>query len=291
MERYTFVKDYKTNDELRAKFNELATNTFEIDFEPWYKLGFWNDRYICYSYFHGDKIVSNVSVNIIDTIVAGENIRTVQIGTVMTHPDYRKKGLASRLMEKVFSNYENEVDLFCLFCAEENFNFYMKHGFTAVQESKFTVKVNPLQTENHLRKLLLKNEVDKKLLIDAYTNKVSSHEFDIENAEHVLGFYGVLAFGNDLYFSEKLNTAVIFKVDGEKLHLYAVLSEEKLLFNDLINEIASEDVSEVVFHFTPDFEDIQPHITDLITSDDVFHIRTSNVKLPQNFKFPLIAHA
>lgn len=37
------IKNYRDNKELRQSFNELARQTFDIDFEDWYQNGFWSD--------------------------------------------------------------------------------------------------------------------------------------------------------------------------------------------------------------------------------------------------------
>jgi hypothetical protein len=81
------IHNYKDIAEYRQSFNQLAKSTFGIDFEKWYKNGFWDDRYICYSYRDEDKVVANVSINKMDVILEGERKRVLQIGTVMTHPE------------------------------------------------------------------------------------------------------------------------------------------------------------------------------------------------------------
>lgn len=45
------------------------------------------------------KVVSLVGMSIKDAMIMGRGIRTVSIGAVCTHPDYRDRGLATRLME------------------------------------------------------------------------------------------------------------------------------------------------------------------------------------------------
>lgn len=291
MEQFTFIKNYKTNDQLRASFNNLAMKTFDINFEDWYQNNFWNDRYICYSYLDGDKVVSNASINLLDMFIDGQKRRAIQIGTVMTDPDYRKKGLASSLMNKIYADFENDVDLFFLFCEEHNFDFYAKLGLTPVQQSQFVAKVAANSTQQNLRKLSIDNEDDKQLLLNAYKNKRVSHYLDFENAEHLLGFYALLSFGDHIYFIEKLKTVTIFSIKEDKLHLYAVFSEDHLNFHDLMKHIATENVKEVIFHFTPDFTDVTPEITPIEALDDVFHLKSKTVVLNKPFKFPLIAHA
>ncbi|WP_346401773.1 GNAT family N-acetyltransferase, partial [Listeria monocytogenes] len=98
---YEMISDYKDNKMYRDSFNRLAESTFDINFEEWYRDGFWNDKYICYSYIDDNKVIANVSINKMNLIYQGEDYRALQIGTVMTHPDYRGQGLAKKLLEHV----------------------------------------------------------------------------------------------------------------------------------------------------------------------------------------------
>ncbi|MBF2595421.1 GNAT family N-acetyltransferase, partial [Listeria welshimeri] len=84
---YQLISDYKDNELYRKTFNDLAESTFDINFEEWYKHGFWNDKYVCYSYLDKNKVIANVSINKMDLIYQGNDYRALHIGTVMTHPD------------------------------------------------------------------------------------------------------------------------------------------------------------------------------------------------------------
>lgn len=137
MQELIFMKNYKNNEVLRKSFFELAVNTFEINFEDWYQQGYWGERYIPYSYVDGDQVIANVSVNILELIIHGEKKKAIQIGTVMTHPDYRGKGLSTRLMNKVLAEYENKYDYMYLFANESVLDFYPKFGFKPVEEHLF----------------------------------------------------------------------------------------------------------------------------------------------------------
>lgn len=89
--------------------SDLAKLIFGIN------LGDWDEKYIPFSYVEGNKVIANVSANVLDLIVQGEKISALQIGTVMTHPDYRNRGLSASLMENVLKEYENKNELIYLF--------------------------------------------------------------------------------------------------------------------------------------------------------------------------------
>ena len=122
------VKHYRNNSALRASFNELARKTFGIDFEPWYQRGFWTDRYDPYSVVENGRIIANVSVNHMDMRILGERKRLIQLGTVMTDPQYRNRGLIRMLMEQIQQEFADADGMF-LFANDSVLEFYPKFGF------------------------------------------------------------------------------------------------------------------------------------------------------------------
>ena len=61
---YIYNIKVKENDAIRASFNELTRKTFGFDFVNWYEAGQWGDFYIPHVLLDGDKVISNVSVNL-----------------------------------------------------------------------------------------------------------------------------------------------------------------------------------------------------------------------------------
>ncbi len=95
MNNVNLISEYKNNEQYRKSFNSLSQRIFDIDFEPWCHAGHWNDWYICYSFIdEDDSAIANCSVNLLDLIIYGSRKKSIQIGTVMTHPDYRGHGLS-----------------------------------------------------------------------------------------------------------------------------------------------------------------------------------------------------
>ncbi|MBV7504031.1 GNAT family N-acetyltransferase [Bacillus sp. sid0103] len=104
MKALSFIKNYQDNKGLRGSFNQLALNTFGIEFENWYQNGYWTEKYMPYSFVDHNQVVANVSVNLLNLVINAEEKQAIQIGTVMTHPNYRNKGLSRRLIEMVLDD-------------------------------------------------------------------------------------------------------------------------------------------------------------------------------------------
>ncbi|WP_332870794.1 GNAT family N-acetyltransferase [Lysinibacillus xylanilyticus] len=135
MTNYQLVYDYKDNLKYRESFNELAKLVFNLDFRKWYEKGCWDDQYICYSYIDGDEIIANASISKMTVLVNGKEYKAIQIGTVMTHPNYRYKGLARKLMDHIIDIYQDQYEFMYLFANETVLDLYPKFGFKKVQES------------------------------------------------------------------------------------------------------------------------------------------------------------
>ena len=127
-----FIKDYKENEELRNSFFELTHSVFGLDLKSWYEKGYWGSRYIPFSYALDNQIIANVSANALNTVIEGKKKSAIQIGTVMTHPDYRNKGFSAKLMNQVLQEYEDKCDFIYLFANETVLDYYSKFSFIPI---------------------------------------------------------------------------------------------------------------------------------------------------------------
>ena len=121
---------YRDNKELRDSFNELAEKVFGLNFEGWYQNGFWKEAYDPYSVIEDGKVVSNISVNRCDMNYKGKIFHLIQLGTVMTDPDYRGKGYAQDAIRAVEDIYGK--DHWCLdtiLQEKGNLHLYEKMGY------------------------------------------------------------------------------------------------------------------------------------------------------------------
>jgi GNAT superfamily N-acetyltransferase len=292
MNELTLIYDYKDMTEYRQSFNQLAKSTFGIDFEKWYQKGFWDDRYICYSYLDGNKVVANVSINKMDVILEGERKRALQIGTVMTHPEYRKRGLSADLMNIVLDEYEKKYDFIYLFANETVLDFYPKFGFKPFKESQFSIDVTIGKSSlGNVRKLDISNTNDLKMIINLASARIPiSTVLGVENVQGIFAWHCLNVFYDDLYYLEDEDVIVICKREKEKLHVYDVISKNEVHFQHILNKIASEEIKKVIFYFTPDFPDITPS-SSYFKPDDVLFIRPSSLEITKSFKCPITAQA
>ncbi|MDZ5470448.1 GNAT family N-acetyltransferase [Bacillus sp. 31A1R] len=282
------IKGFKDNEKLRKSFNELSTTTFGINFESWYQKGYWTEKYEPFSIVDGNQVVANVSVNHIDLIIAGEILRGLQIGTVMTHPDFRNKGLSRKLMNHVLEEFEGQYDVMYLFANQTVLDFYPKFGFKALPEYQYSMDL-PLDSlvYSNVRKL---DDLNK--IYDFSKNRIPvSKVLGTENTQELLMFYCMYVFTEDIYYIEELDTIVIYRANDEELHLFDVMSQSKAEITEVLKRIVNEETRRVVFHYTPDKENINLKREQVVDGDVLFVKTKDGISFPEFFKHPITAQA
>lgn len=289
---YQLISDYKDNELYRKTFNDLAESTFDINFEEWYKHGFWNDKYVCYSYLDKNKVIANVSINKMDLIYQGNDYRALQIGTVMTHPDYRNQGLAQELINHVISKYEQDYDFFYLFANDTVLDFYPKFGFERVQESSFTVDATSLKKRNYkIKKLNPDDESDFQLISRIVSNRVPlSSILDVKNSEGLLMFYLLIALRDAIYYIEELDAIVLYEQEEEDLYVLDIISTKKLDIVEVLGFLANKKIETIHVSFTPE-KNKYIDAAYIIETEDMLFMRPNLFTADPYFLFPATSHA
>ncbi|MFF2888293.1 GNAT family N-acetyltransferase [Paenibacillus sp. NPDC057967] len=296
MSQYLWIENVKENETYRESFFELAKLVFELDFRAWYDNGGWNDQYVCYSYADQGKVIANASINKMTLVSDGRIYQAIQIGTVMTHPDYRNQGLSGKLMQRILDIYENKCDFIYLFANDTVHDFYPKFGFQRVAESSFSLQVTSLgqlpAPSGPIRRLDLQHAEDQELLQSMAASRVPvSNKLGVIRDEHLLTFYSTLAFPDDFYYFEKLEAIVLFKHEESELHLFDIVSRTSIDIESIVASLINEETKIVHFHFTPDVEWKELRVEPLDGEDDALFVKPG-LPWPSNpFLFPVTSHA
>lgn len=289
-QHFHFMQDYRDEEQYRHSFNRLAQLMFRIDFEEWYRRGLWDESYRCYSFRDGDEVVANASTSRMDICVQGRKIRGLQIGAVMTHPDYRRRGLSSQLLRTILEEQEDCCDIIFLFANKGAVGFYPQFGFVPVQESRFvyTGGILPAQSEKS-RKLDLSQEEDYRLLLELAARRAPvSSVFGAEHADTILMWHALNIYPENIRYFEDEQVAVISQTADSRLEIYDVIGAGAVHLLPLLPDLVQEAVAEVEFFFTPEFPDIQAENAGIVEGD-TFFVKTA-ISLPDvPFRFPATA--
>ncbi len=295
LKQYQMVCDYRKNEMLVDSFNELVKLTFGMDFSNWYKRGCWSDNYICYPFADGGHIIANASINKMVLTMGDKKVDIVQIGTVMTHPDYKNQGLAAKLLNYIIEKYEKENSFLYLFANNSVLDFYPRFGFQKITESRYSLEAAMLTKANKeqetWRKLNMDHEADFVLVKQFAQQRVPvSTSFGIAENGDLLMFYALVVFPEAIYYDSANDIIIFFEQDGEKLHIFDIVSKQQIDAVQAISSIVPAEIESIQFYFVPDSNHL--HIrSELITeTDDTLFMRPVTDMDKASFVFPITSH-
>lgn len=284
---YEIKKAYQKDEALRKSFNELAEKTFGLNFEKWYQSGFWKEQYIPYSVIKENKVIANVSVNIMDMYVNGQKKHYIQLGTVMTDEAYRNQGLSRLLMEQIIKDYKG-VNMY-LWGNDSVEAFYPKFGFVPSKEFKLKKTVKNTEEKTAVSTPMeTKEQWDE--LAKAISESAPNGVFEMDNTGLWM-FYIVNFMGDCVYYIEDLKAYVIAEISENQLELQGVFSKEKADIEQVIKAFGKE-IETVSLGFTPYCK--EGYTEEEISQEDshFFVMGQDMVAFEKEHKmFPLLSHA
>lgn len=244
----TIEKNYRDNESLRNSFNELAGKVFGgLNFEDWYRNGFWNDNYIPYSIVIDGKVVSNISVNACNMNYDGRIVKLIQIGTVMTDPDYRGRGYARMLMEKIIEDYENKVDGIYLFANDSVVDFYPKFGFRKSREYQFSKAVK-IDTERTAQLVPMAEKSDWDNMVQILNKTEQNAKMYMVSNSGLYMFYLSQFMQENTFYIEDCDSYAIAEIEDDTLILHAVVGSGAI---DRVISAFGKEIKKVILAFTP----------------------------------------
>ena len=289
----SFVKDFQKNDSLRTSFNDLANSTFGINFESWYEHGYWTSKYVPYSFVKDDQIIANASVNIISFVVNNEMKKAVQVGTVMTHPDFRNQGFARKLMEMILHDYQT-VDMIYLFANCSVLDFYPKFGFQPVDETQYAKPFASKPNHRSIKKLNGNRKEDLQFIYD-FSNKhhKKTGNFDTIDTSELLMFYCMYIFPEDIYYIPQEDVLILCKNEGNTLHVFKVISEQPYCMDEIVSYVVNDhNTNELILYFTPEFN-LDEYSHQKYEDSNTLFVKYNHpdMILPKHFKHPITSQA
>ena len=285
---YKIISNYQSDKKLRESFNNLSKKVFGLDFEPWYQNGFWKDNYIPYSVVIDDQVVSNISVNICNFVFDGKEVHLIQLGTIMTDPEYRGKGFSKLLMNCIHKEYENKVDGIYLFGNDSVKDFYPLFGFKTQKEFQYS-KIVVVKNDRTIVSVPMNNKIDWIKMVEVIKHKKQMSRFYMSENIDLYMFYLSQFMNNNVFYIKEDDAYVVAEVDGGTLTLHAIFGDANI---DKVIESFGNAICKVVLCFTPLVKDGYK-IEELHEEDTTLFVKG---KFFENFEkeqlmFPSITHA
>ena len=247
------ISNYMRDDDSRHMLNELTRKTFGFDFEGWVANGYFEGEYIPYSLVEEGKMLSNVSANRMRFLQNGEEKFYIQIGTVMTDEDYRKRGLAARLIKHVIAEYENECDGIYLFGNLDALGFYEKMGFQTMDQYRYFVKEEAIGRDEGVEEFKPVSDLGddiKKHYLDMARNCLDLSSFAQTNKYGLQMFY--TAELDNVFYAKDIDCFIVLEQE-EGTIIQSVLCKESISLSEVLKRIDLP--KECAVGFTPRKED------------------------------------
>jgi len=298
--KYEFCNKVRDNDTLRASFNELTRQTFGFDFVGWYEAGQWGNFYIPHVLLDGEKVISNVSVNIMQFDVQGVKKNYIQLGTVMTDNAYRGQGLNREIMERILAEYKDKVDGIYLFGNDDVVNYYPKFGFKPAKEYEYYLPCE--NTSNVEAYVLEKVDMQDTAQAEKFYNFMRAYEEDANELNendamymsenvNLFQFWLGAGYGDSVYYLPKFDAYAILEVDGDRVLICQVFGKAEVDTLRLAKAICP-DATEVVLGYTPVYKEkylVREHkeedCTMFIIGEDLACMEE------EKMMFPVLSHA
>lgn len=287
---YALCDRVREDETARRGFLNLANRVFGLDFMPWLAGGWWGGDYIPHALMDRSRVAANVSVNVIRSNWKGEEKRFVQLGTVMTDPEYRGRGLARRLMEEVLARCENTCDGVYLYANDSVLDFYPKFGFAPVEEYQYRLPVR--KSGVPARRLNMAEPACRKKLADQYLLRGNPY-----SALPVMGNAGLLMFHCAQYLQEHIfeipeyDAMAVARQDGETMLCYDVFGGGAPL-REILNALAREETKTAALGFTPaDFSGFDISLRREEDSTMFVQGELKGLFSGNRLMFPLLSHA
>ena len=296
--KYKFSTEVRKNEVLRESFNQLTQQVFCFDFADWYEAGHWGDDYLPHVLLDGERVVSNVSVNLMKFDVDGVQKKYIQLGTVMTDSNYRKQGLNREIMQHVIKEYLSKVDGIYLFANDSVVDYYPKFGFQPTKEYEYYLRCEDmLKIEAYqIEKVDIKSEqckqLDDKIKEDAIDNNRNQNDgmYMSENLG-LYQFWLANGYSDQVYSLPEIGCYVIADCKEDILELHQILGKQPVDMLRLAKAFG-ESVKEVVLGYTPVKKELflvreykEEDCTLFILGEDLQRIERDQMR------FPVLSHA
>lgn len=289
MKTYTFVKNYREDDQKRLSFDDLSKKTFDLSFEDWYQNGFWGESYIPYSMFYGKEAAANVSVNTLDFLCDGVPKKLIQLGTVMTEAAHRNKGLIRELLSYVLRDYKEAADGIYLFANDSVLDFYPKFGFEKAKEYQYSKEISASKGKT-IMPVSMKTSADWNTFLLKIQEYKSISSLAADNSG-ILMFYLTKFMSDNVYYSIEQDAYIIAQMEDDQLLIHDILARDEVCI-DQIAQSFGQKIHRIVLGFTP-LNSVGFYKEELKEEDTTLFILGENLQKIMNTDkmFPVLSHA
>ncbi len=288
-----FLSAYADNPSDRERLYPLFETVFDIPaslLQDFSARGYWDPTYRPYTFLDGGQAIANASYFALPLVVQGASITVAALQSVMTHPQWRGRGLMTQLMVRLLDDIDRRYDAALLFT--ENPSLYEKYGFETTPEVLFTAPVQPvpLNPPHCLYRIDPFSEQIGALIANLWSHHTPiSREFAPRQYSSSFHLNIYTTFWQErLHYAPSLDALLIFEVSGQTLILYDVIASNLPTMEHILRTVGAP-VTRIETHFNPD-QLRGPKWSVQTEHTGLYLMMRGALQLPANLKYPELAH-
>ncbi len=282
--------NYGDEPKYKERLIRFLGQIFGLDLSSWDQRGFWDPRYRPFSFFDGDRLVSNVCLYSMDMMIQGRRCSVAQISGVGTLPEYRRQGLNRRLTEAAMAWAKPGHEFFFLFADDEAVAYYTKQGFRPLAESAVQLSMQATPNDSTLQKLDMNKPTHVELVARFARERAAVSDVLGVFNDKLLMFHGLHSLRDKLYAIGELEILIAFERRADQLTIYDVIGRDVPNWSVIYPHIATGRDETVKFLFVPDKLGIERPEYVLVEGNGA-HVRGKLPALDAPWLFPFTAHA
>jgi GNAT superfamily N-acetyltransferase len=243
---------YWDDPKARQAFKNFMIEIHDLDFTEWETAGYWDYAYTPFSFFEGDAVVASVCLYLLDAVIDGKETHLAQISGVGTLPHLRRQGLNRELTEAALEWAQGKHEGVFLFSDPEAIPFYEKCGFRPIEELQEVMGLTPVPQRTGIVQLDCdRTDHLKKIYAYAQRREPVSNRLGIHSSR-LLMFHALYLLRDAIYEIPDLGCLVIFRREGDTLHLFDIISDGMPTFDAVYRYLSESHDRSVDFHFFTD---------------------------------------
>jgi GNAT superfamily N-acetyltransferase len=245
-----YAKDPELFDRCLHLLNEIFPGCKEYALNGMKYKASWAESSTPFIIEEQGEIIAHVGVWPITLMLNGEKHRGASIHGICVRPEYRGKGYFKQLMQEAMDYVEDHFDSALLFTEKPYlFQNYPYKIMLPEYDFMLTKNIKKSTKKSDLRLLNLDAQQDLSIVHQLLHSRVPlSDIFSIIDGK---GLFILNALHKNIYYSENLNTIVIFEIKEGILYISEIICEKQQKISDIISMIPG-DFEKVILQFCPD---------------------------------------
>lgn len=243
---------YWSDEQARRAFVVFIRGIHNVDFTAWSEAGYWDDDYIPFSYFEGERVVANVCIYTMPAVVNGESCRIAQVSGVGTLPSHRLRGLNRQLHAVALQWALPRHRFVFLFADDDARPFYAKVGFVPTDDFVASVDLAGTPPRSGLEKLDLRVPAVREFIYRAACNRAPISGVLANLNPKLVMYHALYRHSEHAYRIADLDAVVFASTGGATTVVYDVLARVLPGFDALYPYLSTGRAERFEFHFSPD---------------------------------------